>query len=69
MTSGYYIKIENLFWTGRFWRGAPVLTEKATRATRFSLREVAEETLEDLQGIDPRAVLVLHLANGEKEKI
>lgn len=69
MTSGYYIKIENLYWTGRFRGGSPVLTRSVTRASRMSSREVAEECLADVQGFDPRATLKLHIANGEPERI
>lgn len=62
MKTGYYIKVEHLFWTGRFWRGDLVLTERATRAARLSVREVAEDALKDAQTIQPKARLITHLA-------
>lgn len=68
MKTGYYIKVEHLFWTGRFWRGDLVLTERATRAARFSARQVAEDALEDARKMQPKAALITHLAT-EKEAI
>lgn len=63
MKTGYYVKIEHLFWTGRFWRGDLVLTERASPASRFSARSVAEDALKDAQRYRPDAVLITHLAS------
>lgn len=61
MKAGYYIKVEDLFWTGRYWRGDLVLTKHASKAARISARSVADELLNEVQGIRPTATLITHL--------
>lgn len=63
MTNGYYIKVGDAYWTGGFEDGRLLITMKASRAKRFSVRWLAEQALEDVQQIQPVAVLSVHLAN------
>jgi hypothetical protein len=58
MTAGYYIKVEHLFWTGRFHSSGLVLTERASRALRMSTRIIAEDCLEEIQKVSPNARLI-----------
>ncbi len=64
--TGYYIKVDPLFWTGGFRRGETVLTAKASRAVRFSARQVVEDVLEDVQRRNPGAILVTHFASEQE---
>jgi hypothetical protein len=67
MTNGYYIKIGDAYWTGGFEGGHALITLKESRAKRFSSRIVAEQALEDVQQIQPVAVLSVHLANKDEK--